>query len=247
MAYHGFQKLDRVDSIKIRVGGLPQNPQPPLEYQLLFSVDGLINEYYENAIILENGQPKVVESLTGLEEIYFPSPFGKLEAFYTSGGSSTLVKTLTAKVTNLDYKTIRYSGHCAKVKILKDLGLMETKPVKFNGARVIPRHLLAKFLTENLSFKDKDVVLMRVIVSGVQNERRKEIVFEMIDHYDEKNNLTSMQRTTAYPVSIIAQMLAKNEIQKKGVIPQELAIPAEKFFRELRLRAININESAKEF
>ena len=86
------KRFSSVDEIHIRVGGLPQHPQPPLNYQLVFSAEGLINEYLEPAEVLEGGRLRTVDSMTGIEELTFPPPFGKLEAFHTSGGVSTLTK-----------------------------------------------------------------------------------------------------------------------------------------------------------
>ncbi len=239
----GANKLDRTDEIKIRVGGLPQNPKPPLNYQLVFSVEGLINEYIEKAQILKLGQVEWVDSLTDVEEIRFPDPFGRLEAFYTSGGTSTLPLTMADKVQNIDYKTIRYRGHCEKIKFLFDLGLFSSQKVKLNGSKIAPRQLSAKLLTDFLSGNDMDVVLARVSLVGEKNGKKAEFSYQIIDYYDEQNKITAMQRTTAYPVSIIAQMLASGKITHKGVVPQEISIPADEFITELDKRGIKVEES----
>src|SRR5271169_2950882 len=89
VAAGGAKKFSNVDTLYIRVGGLPQHPQPPLNYQLVFSAEGLINEYLEPAEVIRNGEVKTVPSMIELEELEFPKPFGKLEAFNTSGGVST--------------------------------------------------------------------------------------------------------------------------------------------------------------
>jgi len=81
---NGASKLDTVEEIHIRVGGLPQNPKPPLNYSLIFSVQGLTNEYIEIAEVIRDGKLTKVEPLTEIEEIEFPEPFGKLEAFQTT-------------------------------------------------------------------------------------------------------------------------------------------------------------------
>jgi len=239
----GVNKLDRTDEIKIRVGGLPQNPKPPLYYQLVFSVEGLINEYIEKAQILKLGKIEWVDSLTDVEEIRFPDPFGKLEAFYTSGGTSTLPLTLADRVQKIDYKTIRYRGHCEKFKLLADLGLLSSQKIKLNGLSIIPRKLTAKLLTDFLSGKDKDVVLARATIIGAKNGKKAELTCQIIDYYDEQNHITAMQRTTAYPVSIIAQMLASGKITHKGVVPQEISVPADEFVSELDRRGIKVEES----
>jgi lysine 6-dehydrogenase len=123
---HAAQHFDTIDEVHIRVGGLPQTPKPPLDYQLVFSVEGLINEYIEPARVIRDGKITTVESMTELESLSFPEPFAKMEAFQTSGGTSTLVETFLGKVRVLDYKTIRYVGHCAKFKAMIDLGLCDS-------------------------------------------------------------------------------------------------------------------------
>lgn len=243
IASWGANKLDRTDEIKIRVGGLPQNPKPPLNYQLVFSVEGLINEYIEKAQILRFGQMEWVDSLTNVEEIRFPDPFGRLEAFYTSGGTSTLPLTMADRVPNIDYKTIRYRGHCEKMKFLADLGLFSSQKIKLNGAKIAPRQLTAKLLTDFLSGNDTDVVLARVSLVGEKNGKKAEFSYQIIDYFDEQNKITAMQRTTSYPVSIIAQMLASGEITQKGVVPQEISVPADEFITELDKRGIKVEES----
>ncbi|TFG97338.1 saccharopine dehydrogenase, partial [Candidatus Thorarchaeota archaeon] len=81
LARHGIEYLDRVDSVKIRVGGLQQEPRPPLNYALIFSVEGLINEYVEPCVAIRDGKIVIEDPLVGFEELTFPEPFGKLEAF----------------------------------------------------------------------------------------------------------------------------------------------------------------------
>src|SRR5688572_9240369 len=110
-AAHGAARFETLDEIHIRVGGLPQDPKPPLDYQMVFSVEGLINEYIERARVIRGGKITEVESMTEIETLEFPAPFGKMEAFQTSGGTSTLPDTFRGRVKELDYKTIRYPGH----------------------------------------------------------------------------------------------------------------------------------------
>src|ERR671917_551892 len=118
LAAHGAARFERLDELHIRVGGLPQTPRPPLDYQIVFSVVGLINEYVERARVIRGGQVVEVESLTEIEALEFPAPFERMEAFQTSGGTSTLPDTFHGRLQELDYKTIRYPGHCEQFKLL---------------------------------------------------------------------------------------------------------------------------------
>lgn len=120
---YGASKLDRVESIQLYVGGIPVKPEPPLNYTRVFSLEGVIDHYTEPAKIIRDGQLVKVESLSGVEPIYFDQ-FGTLEAFYTSGGTSTLYKTFP-NVKTLEYKTVRYKGHAEKFQLLRELGFFD--------------------------------------------------------------------------------------------------------------------------
>lgn len=238
LAYHWAKEFSLVDHLEIRVGGLPQKPQNQLGYQLVFSVEGLINEYVEDAVILRNRRKQMVPSLTGLEELSFPAPFQRLEAFYTSGGSSTLPETLSAKVKNLDYKTIRFPGHAGFIRFLMDLGLFSSRPVQLGQQKIIPRQLSAYLLTKYLPANQPDVVLIRIQLEGKRKGKKVKVTYDWVDYFDRKSQLTAMQRTTGFPVAIIAQMLASGTISQKGVTPQELAVPGYEFIQELSKRNI---------
>jgi lysine 6-dehydrogenase len=219
------------ERVNLRVGGLPQHPKPPLNYMIVFAVEGLINEYVEPSIIIENHRVKTVPSMTGVEKINFKG-FGALEAFYTSGGTSTMPATLKDRVRFLDYKTIRYPGHAEKIRLLMDLGLASGKTLApFNAA---PRKMLEKLLIEKLAFKDRDLVLMRAAIE----DRRKRVVFELIDR--EKSGLTAMMRSTGFPAAAIAEMIVAGEISKKGTLKHELDIPADILVAKLRRAGLRI-------
>jgi len=208
----------------IRVGGLPQKPEPPLNYALVFSVHGLVNEYVEKAKILRGGRAVEVDSLAGLEEISF-SGFGELEAFYTSGGTSTLPETFHGVLDELDYKTIRYRGHCEKIKFLRDMGFFDAPYRQFT------EEILEKALSKDVD----DVVLARWTASGVETA-----MAEMVDYCD--GGISAMMRTTGFPTSIIAQMIVNGIIEERGALPPEKCVPPEKFIKELEKRNIIIRE-----
>lgn len=242
LAAHGIRRLDETASVRIRVGGLPQHPKPPLDYQLVFAIEGLINEYVERCVVIRDGVKLTVEPLTEIEEIEFPEPFGKLEAFHTSGGLSTLAKTFAGKIRDMDYKTIRYPGHGAKMRALLELGLFGSDPLQVGDAEVNPRAVTARVLENLLTGDDQDCVLVRVTVVGLKNGARRRLEFELIDQYDAENGITAMMRCTAYPASVILQMLASQRIEQRGVIVQERCVPAEEFIAELQKRGMRILE-----
>ena len=226
------------DELRIRVGGLPLHPRPPLNYKLVFSAEGLVNEYWEPAVALRGGRPVVLESLTELEELEFPPPFGKLEAFVTSGGASTLPRTMLGKVQDLDYKTIRYPGHCAIMKGMLWLGLGDLRPVRAGAARLAPRELLLELLRQRLTDGDTDAVLMRV--TGRKGGRT--VRFQMVDEGEPDRGITAMMRTTAFPAAAVAWMLGSGRIEKKGALPQETCVPAAEYLGEIKARGITIRK-----
>jgi lysine 6-dehydrogenase len=236
---HAAERFESLDEIHIRVGGLPQNPKPPLDYQLVFSVEGLINEYIEPARVIRGGKIVEVESMTEVEDLDFPAPFGTMEAFQTSGGTSTLPETFLGKVQELDYKTIRYRGHCAKFKTMIDLGLCSSEPIRVDGVEVKPRRVLGDLLVRNLPADEPDVVLVRVELVG----GGKRLRYDIIDRTDEATGLSAMMRTTAFPASIVALMMARNQTTSKGALPQERCIPPQLFMDELAARRIDVQQS----
>lgn len=234
---HGASKFTKLDEVHIRVGGLPQDPQPPLNYQLVFSVEGLINEYIEPARVIRDGKVVTIESMTEIESLDFPQPFGTMEAFQTSGGTSTLVETFLGKVNVLDYKTIRYPGHCEKFKTMIDLGLCKSELLEVDGVRVKPRRVLGELLVKNLPHDEPDVVLVRVEFAG---DGGKKLRYDIIDRHDPETGLSAMMRTTAFPASIVALMMARGQTTSRGALPQERCIPPDLFMEELAKRRIDV-------
>ncbi|MCU0237911.1 MAG: hypothetical protein MUC29_00585 [Pyrinomonadaceae bacterium] len=212
-----------------------------LEYQIAFSVEGLINEYIEVARVIRNGEIAEVESMTELESLEFEG-FPPLEAFQTSGGTSTLPDTFLGKIKNLDYKTIRYKGHCEKFKTMIDLGLCSSEEVMIDYVKISPRKVLANLLTTYLPTDEPDYVLVRVDFVGKINGETKKLRFDIVDKQDETTGLSAMMRTTAFPASIIAQMMAKGDVFMRGATPQEKAIDSDKFVAELARRNIKVLE-----
>lgn len=243
IASGGAKRFTKVEAIHIRVGGLPQKPQPPLNYQLVFSAEGLINEYLEPAEVLRGGELRTVPSMTEIEELRFPAPFGSLEAFHTSGGVSTLTTMFRSSVPTLDYKTIRYPGHCEKFKTLLDLGFASAEPFMIGNSVRTARELFEEMLRRKLPANGPDVVLVRVSIAGTMDGKRRTLAYEMIDRYDENLKLTAMMRTTAFPTSVIAQMIANGVITTRGVFPPEQCVPLEPFLAELKKRNFLIHET----
>ncbi len=242
LAMAAAEEMDRVHEVHIKVGGIPERPKPPLNYRIVFSFEAVLEEYLRKARIVKNGKVTDVPALTGLERVTFRAPVGTCECFYTDG-LSTLVQTLKG-VREMDEKTIRWPGHVAQIKTLIECGLLDSDPVSFDGELIAPRKFVGKVLSDRISLgKDRDLTLLRVDVKGKRDGESTRHRYEMIDHYDTSQRMTSMARTTAFPCSIAAQMLGTGQVTKKGLVPPELAFKGDlrkKFLRYLRVRGMRI-------
>jgi lysine 6-dehydrogenase len=244
---HGINRLEvppeDIDYVKIRVGGLPLDPEGLLRYMKVFSVHGWINECKEPTEIIHDYERKTVPSMTYLETLEFPAPFGRMEAVYTSGGSSTLTKTFEHTIRRLDYKTIRYPGHWPILAALNKLGFFDEKPAIDNTS---PRQLTEHLLDKAVSYDGKDVILARITLGTTPVKgKARELEFNLIDIHDDSTGHTAMQRTTGYSASIIAQMMANNIITDTGVLYQELSVPPAAFVRRWRKRGIKLTEDRR--
>jgi lysine 6-dehydrogenase len=225
----------RADALRIYVGGLPQDPRPPFHYQLVFSVDGLINEYAEPAKILRHKKVVTIEPLTEVEPFTLYG-FPELEAFHTSGGTSTLPETFAGRVGECFEKTLRYPGHAAMIRVLYDFGLFSKQRRKIGKVKIAPRELMAHLMLEKFTDAAPDVTVMRVeAVLG-----RRIDSYTLVDKFDPETGMTSMMRTTAWPASIVIQMLASGKIEKLGAILQERDVPAQQVLTELAARGIRM-------
>jgi lysine 6-dehydrogenase len=234
----GFERLDR---IAIRVGGVPLEPEPPLNYMLLFAPEGLFNEYVEDGLALRGGRVVRLPSLADVEKIRFPEPFGVMEAFSTSGGSSTLVETFRKKARELDYKTVRYPGHCAVMQGMKQAGLMSREPVAAGRAgAVVPREFAGALFEKHLAFRGGDAALVRVTVEGRRGGRAARRVVSLVDRMDGRTGLTAMMRCTAFPAACIVKMLADGVVTERGVHCQEKVVPAAAFVSAMRAAGLAI-------
>lgn len=244
LAGYGASKLDEVESIKLFVGGIPTEPKPPLHYTRVFSLDGVFDHYTEPSKMIQKGKLQEVPSLSGVEPIYFKD-FGVLEAFYTSGGISTLYKTFP-NVQTLEYKTIRYKGHAEKFKLLADLGFLDaSNKVEVEDQEVSVRPVVREALKKKLELGTKpDAVLLRVIVAGEKAQQQVTYEFEMVVRKDMTINETAMARATANTISVVAQMIGENKITERGVFAPESIVPGDIYIQEMAKRGVAIKETS---
>ncbi|HEU4565323.1 MAG TPA: saccharopine dehydrogenase C-terminal domain-containing protein [Gemmatimonadaceae bacterium] len=242
LAQYGIEQLDEVSSVKIFVGGLPQNPEPPLNYQIVYSLEGVLDYYTTLSWVLRDGRRAQVTALSELETVTFDSPVGALEAFHTAGGLSTMAFRYEGKIPTMEYKTLRYPGHAHIMEAIRELGLLELEPVDVKGVKVVPRDAFISIVGPRLRKpKGKDLVALRVICEGTKGGRPTKIGWELVDRMDEAKGISAMMRTTGYSLSITGQMQAKKVITP-GVHTPDEGVPAKPYIAELAKRGVEIRE-----
>lgn len=209
-ANHLINQFDSIDIVKMRVGALPLNPNNVLKYSLTWSTDGLINEYGNPCYGIEEGKKIVLLPLEGYETITLDGV--KYEAFNTSGGLGNLADTYENKVRIMTYKTIRYPGHCEKIKLLM-------QDLKLNHDRKTLKTIL-----ENAIPKTKqDVVLIYVSVTGLQDDQlfEKNYAKKIYPKVIVNNKWSAIQISTAAGICGVIDIIINHPDQYKGFIPME--------------------------
>jgi lysine 6-dehydrogenase len=243
LAAAGIRRVGDAETVKIFVGGLPQHPEPPLNYQIVYSLEGALDYYTTPSWVLRDAKPTRVDALSEVEPVEFPPPVGFLEAFHTGGGISTLPWAYAGKVRTMEYKTLRYPGHVAIMRSIRALGLLDVKPVVVKGRKVVPRDAFIATVSPKLTKPDgRDLVALRVEVTGRGGRR---VAWQLLDHYDEATGISAMMRTTGYSLAITGLMQVDGRITAKGVHTPDEAVPFEAYVNELKQRGVNIREVAQ--
>lgn len=196
-------------TVKMRVGALPQNTENPLSYALTWSTDGLINQYSNPCRVIDEGCLHEVPPLTGLEPVILDGI--QYETFNTSGGVGRMVDLYVGKVNHLNYKTIRYPGHCEKMRfIMQDLGLHAY------------RDLLKEILERTIPKTYQDVVIIYAEVSGMRhNEFIEETYYKKIYPQVICNlEWSAIQVSTASSLCVVMDIILAHPKKYHGFIDQ---------------------------
>jgi lysine 6-dehydrogenase len=243
LAQHGISQLDKVQNVKIFVGGLPQHPEPPLNYQIVYSLEGVLDYYTTLSWVVRDGKRTQVRALSEREPVEFRKPVGMLEAFHTAGGLSTMAWRYEGQIPSMEYKTLRYPGHAHIMEAIRELGLLDLTPVDVKGVKVVPRDVTVATMGPRLTKPNgRDLVALRVTVDGTKDGKAKRLAWELLDYYDEARGISAMMRTTGYSLSITGQLQAKGEIKPAGVHTPDECVPAAKYIAELEKRGVHIKE-----
>ena len=224
MARHLAEKMDRVDELHIKCGGIPERPGPPLNYKIVFG--GRRMPLREgDGLIVRDGELAPVQRYSEAEPVVFPG-VGACEAWHEGFMPWLLDLPALQKLRLGTQKTVRWPGYAAKVTVLKEMGLLSLEPVLVDGVPVVPKHLLDAVLYPRVRLEEgeRDLTLFRVEVLGEKDERSYRYQAEMVDRYDEALDFTSMARTTAFTGAIVARMIARGEITATGALPPERVI-----------------------
>ncbi|MHC4952260.1 MAG: saccharopine dehydrogenase family protein [Planctomycetota bacterium] len=229
-----------VQHVHIRCGGLPLEPQGPLGYSLLFSIEGLTNEYRGEAVVVRDGRIQRFEAFTEPENINGPPGLGLLQCFFTSGGTSTAPWRYKGKLKTYEYKTVRYHGHFDKVRAMIDLGLLDLEPVAVGKKKVVPREVWHAVAGPHLDDPEaKDCAFLRV---DATDTRGRGIRYEMLQKFDDATGFTAMEQTTGYPTAVVATALARKELKPGAYTPDRAGFGAE-HVEDLRKRGLRIRRS----
>jgi len=240
LAAEGIRRVGDADTVKIFVGGLPQHPEPPLNYQIVYSLEGALDYYTTPSWVLKGGRPARVDALSEVESVEFPAPVGTLEAFHTGGGISTMPWAYAGRVQTMEYKTLRYPGHVAIMRPIREMGLLDLKPVTVRGTKVVPRDAFIAAVLPTLTKPDgRDLVALRVEVTGRGGRR---VAWQLLDYYDEATGISAMMRATGYSLAITGLMQADGRITACGVHTPDEAVPFGSYVDELKNRGIEIRE-----
>lgn len=230
-------EFDRPVSGRLYCGGLPEEPKPPLNYSLRFSIEGLVGEYIDESIVLRDGKVTRVEPLSELEPVEFPG-FGTLEAFATSSGSGTVPYTLRGRLAEYEYKTLRYPGHCEVMRAFREAGCWGEDPVEAGRARVRPIDLFHRLMGDRLiDPHSRDVVLVLAVARGWVGDTPHEIRVSIVDRFDPETGFGAMERMTGFSTAIQAIAVGRGEVAK-GAYPCELALSGDRVLEEMARRGI---------
>ncbi|HUP21140.1 MAG TPA: saccharopine dehydrogenase C-terminal domain-containing protein [Gemmatimonadota bacterium] len=210
--------MDPVESVRILVGGLPLERDGVWDYRAVFSPADVIQEYVRPCRMRVDGADVTVPALTDVEEVEFEG-VGTLEAFNTDG-LRTLLETIPART--MVEKTMRWPGHAAKARALREAGFFDFEPVATTGGPVVPMVLAVRLLSHawRLEEGEEEFTALRVEVAGTRGGRRARDVWELLDRTDAETGATSMARTTGFPAVEAAKLLLAGAVPP-GVWPPE--------------------------
>ena len=224
MARYLAEKLDRIDELHIKCGGIPEEPVPPLGYKIVFGGREM-PMWEDDARFCENGKLRALPRYSGADAIYF-SGVGDCEAYHEGFFPWLLDLEVLQGLKLGTQMTVRWPGYAEKASVLWELGLVSSEPIDVDGAQVAPKALLDALLYPHVKMEegDRDITCFRVEALGAKDGRSRTYKIEMVDRYDEELGFTSMARCTAMTGAIVARMIARGDVQAQGFLTPEQVI-----------------------
>lgn len=223
-ARHLAERLDRVEELHLYCGGIPEKPQPPLGYRIVFGGRELpLRE--EDAPVVEAGELRLVPRYSGVEALRFEG-IGEVEAYHEGFAPWLLELPALRGLRRGSQKTLRWPGYAARASILRELGLLGREPLAVDGAQVAPLRLLNALLGPRVRLRrgERDLTLFRVEASGACNGRPCRFRLESVIRPDPKLGLTAMARATAFTAAVTALLIGRGELRQAGLLTPERAI-----------------------
>lgn len=240
-------EFDQLEETSIYCGGLPTKlGKAPLDYMILFNVEALLDLYLTPPSIIQDGEVVVDNPLADFETVLIPG-YGKVDALKTDG-LYCLNKTLLEKgVQKASEYTLRYPGHYAFMQELDKAGFFSKEPIEIKGEKIVPRDISEGILNKLMEKIPgvRDFTYLRVNGKGMLGSKYVQKAYELLAYSDEEKGITSMERTTAYPSSIAAMIIAHDDGGFKGVIEPENIFFGDRFRKmvdELAKRGIKVYE-----
>lgn len=251
---HGVKEFDEIHVLNSYCGGLPEKKacDNPLNYKISWNWDAVLKSQKREAVFLKDGKKVIISAEDQhdnemIYEIDFPG-LGKLEAFPNGNAlffTDQLGITKTLKETGR--YSLRWPGWCAFWRPLKKFRFLSDEPLAGLPCEVTPHHFMVKLLEPQIQYGDeeKDLAVMRNVFIGLKGGKKKSLVNDLLIERDLKTGLLAMSLGVGYTASIVAQMIGKGEINRKGVLSPTSDIPYEPFMAGLRERGIRVHETVE--
>jgi saccharopine dehydrogenase-like NADP-dependent oxidoreductase len=247
-----IRAFDQIHSIRSYGAGLPapEWADNPIKYRVTWTFEGVLWSYHRPACLLQEGQVVEIDrkDIFREENIHKMEidDLGTLEAF-PSGDATIYLDKLGSKAANLNEMgryTLRYPGHCAFWRKIVDLHLLDDEPVILDSMKIDRRRFLAAAIGPHIQLKEneRDIALVRVEVTGLQDKEKKKLILQVLDKRDLSTGFTAMNRTVGFTVSLGAQLIGERKLQKSGILSPVEDIPFKIFEEELSNRGIRITK-----
>ena len=193
-----------IKSASLRVGALPLTTTNQMRYYLSWNAAGVVNEYIQDCDAIYNKKHIKTRALADLETIIIDGV--EYECFNTSGGIATMCETYINKINELNYKTIRYRGHCAHMKFLFDDLNLRNNP-KF----------VENLFKQEIPMTEDDVVIFYISVIGYD---KNNFINRTYIRKIKPNNFSAIQISTAAGMASVIELWTENKLGS-GFISQD--------------------------